>query len=87
VTDTSHDRMSRSGNLGRCDTVVNATARGQPEPFTRAAITAPAPAHEPSELVPDGDDDTISAWLQEVWRDIDSWIEEQTALANLQQPP
>lgn len=39
------------------------------------------------ELVPDGDDDTISAWLQEVWRDIDSWIEEQTALANLQQAP
>ena len=39
------------------------------------------------ELVPDGDDDTTSAWLQQVWRDIDSWIEEQTALVNLQQAP
>jgi 1-acyl-sn-glycerol-3-phosphate acyltransferase len=71
-THTGHDRL------------LDATSSWQALPLQEPLRMAwwRAPAGE----VPRDNEDNVAEWLQQTWRDIDAWIDEQQGLAEIQVP-
>ena len=64
------------------DELLDATSAWRALPLRRPLQMAwwRAPAH----LLPSDDEVAVSAWLHDIWSDIDAWIEEQNHLGDLQ---
>ncbi len=63
------------------DELLDATSTWQALPL--AASLRMAWWRVPDDELPIGDEDAVLAWLQDLWQDIDAWIDEQIALAAL----
>lgn len=67
------------------DELLDATSAWQALPLTRPLQMAWWRA--PADSLPTDGPDQVNTWLHDTWVNIDAWIAEQTALADLQHPP